>query len=57
MSDHCCTPPAPSVDPRYRKILWIALAVNAVMFVVELAASAASGSASLAADAVMVFER
>jgi Co/Zn/Cd efflux system component len=52
MSDHCCASPAPSADPRYRKVLWIALAVNAAMFVVEIAASAASGSASLAADAV-----
>ena len=52
MSDLCCPPPAPSADPRYRKILWIALAVNAAMFAVELAGSAASGSAALAADAI-----
>jgi Co/Zn/Cd efflux system component len=52
MSDHCCPAPAPSADPRYRRILWIALAVNAAMFLVELGASAASGSAALAADAV-----
>ena len=51
-SDHCCSPPAPSADPRYRRILWIALAVNAAMFLVELTASATSGSAALAADAV-----
>lgn len=38
--------------PAYRRILWIALAANAVMFLVELAASIHSGSAALAADAV-----
>ena len=52
MSEHCCPTPAPSADPRYRRILWIALFVNIAMFAVELAASAISGSASLAADAV-----
>lgn len=52
MNDHCCPPPAPGADPRYRKILWTALAVNAAMFAVELAGSAASGSAALAADAI-----
>ena len=52
MSDNCCPVPAPSADPRYRRILWMALAVNAAMFLVELAASATSGSAALAADAV-----
>lgn len=50
MSADCC--PAPPADSGYRKVLWIALAVNAAMFFVEIAASAASGSASLAADAV-----
>jgi Co/Zn/Cd efflux system component len=52
MSEHCCPAPPPSADPRYRRILWIALAVNAAMFLVELGASATSGSAALAADAV-----
>ena len=50
MSATCC--PSPPADSGYRKVLWIALAINAVMFLVELAASTASGSASLAADAV-----
>lgn len=50
MSEHCC--PVPSADPRYRRILWLALVVNAAMFFVEVAASAVSGSAALAADAV-----
>ena len=41
-----------SADPRYRRILWIALVVNAAMFVVELGAGTQSGSASLLADAI-----
>jgi Co/Zn/Cd efflux system component len=53
MSTHCCAPAAPSgTDPRYRRALWIALAVNAAMFVVELLASWHSGSVSLLADAI-----
>lgn len=52
MRENCCPLPVPGADPRYRRILWIALVVNAAMFVVELAASAISGSAALAADAV-----
>lgn len=39
-------------DPRYRKILWIALVVNAVMFVVEITAGFSAQSASLLADAI-----
>ena len=52
MSDACCPPPATSADPRYRRILWMALVVNAAMFLVELAGSATSGSTALAADAI-----
>jgi Co/Zn/Cd efflux system component len=44
-----------SADPRYRRILWIALALNLAMFVVELAAGLASGSVSLLADAIDFF--
>lgn len=56
MSAHCCpTPVAPTVDPRYRRALWVALVVNAVMFVVELAASWSSGSLSLLADSIDFF--
>lgn len=52
MSQHCCDPVAPAApDPCYRRVLWIALVANLAMFLVELAASAASGSVSLAADA------
>ena len=57
MSAHCCehdTPKAESLVnlPRYRKILWIALIVNAAMFLVEIGAGFQSGSLSLLADAV-----
>jgi Co/Zn/Cd efflux system component len=52
MSEDCCQASSPSADPRYRRILWIALVVNAAMFFVEVGASMASGSASLAADAI-----
>lgn len=55
MSAHCCTPVAPTkpvVDPGYRKVLWIALILNAVMFVVEFGASWTSGSVSLLADSI-----
>lgn len=38
--------------PRYRRILWFALVVNAVMFLVEVFGGLASGSQSLLADAV-----
>lgn len=39
-------------DPRYRKVLWIALVVNAGMFFIELSAGFSAGSASLLADAI-----
>lgn len=55
MSAHCCAPSRPAVDPRFRKALWIALAVNAGMFVAEIAAAATSGSVSLLADAIDFF--
>src|SRR5215510_12568915 len=39
-------------NPAYRRVLWIVLAINAVMFLVEVAAGLAAGSASLQADAL-----
>lgn len=41
-----------SADPRYRRILWVALVVNAAMFALEIGAGLQSGSASLLADAI-----
>jgi len=56
MSAHCCSAPAkPAVDPKYRNALWIALVLNALMFVVELGASWTSGSVSLLADSIDFF--
>ena len=44
-----------ATSPRYRKILWIALAVNLLMFAVEIGAGFRSGSVSLLADAIDFF--
>ena len=38
--------------PGYRRVLWIALVVNALMFAVEIGAGLAAGSVSLLADAI-----
>ncbi len=45
----------PVVDARYRKILWIALTVNAAMFLVEVIAGVNADSVSLLADAMDFF--
>jgi Co/Zn/Cd efflux system component len=60
MSAHCCDHdpdpgPAQANSPRYRKILWFALAVNLAMFAIEIAAGFRSGSVSLLADAIDFF--
>jgi Co/Zn/Cd efflux system component len=47
-----CQAPADDAPPRFRKALWIALAINAGMFLVEIVAGVAAGSSSLQADAV-----
>ncbi|MCA0245711.1 MAG: hypothetical protein LCH93_03755 [Proteobacteria bacterium] len=39
-------------SPRWRRALWIALAINASFFVIEIVAGAAAGSVSLQADAL-----
>jgi Co/Zn/Cd efflux system component len=53
----CCCPPPLNLDPHrgnqaYRRVLWAVLAINAVMFLVEIGAGLAAGSASLQADAL-----
>ena len=56
--DSACSPNAPAGalnSPRWRRALWIALAVNAAFFMVEIVAGAAAGSASLQADALDFF--
>lgn len=55
MSSCCATPKKPAVDPRWRRALWIALIVNAGMFMVELAAGEIADSRSLQADALDFF--
>ncbi|TVT78018.1 MAG: cation transporter [Denitromonas halophila] len=47
-----CGSPAPMVGPRYRRALWIALVINALMFIIEIVGGMRSGSVSLLADAV-----
>ena len=44
--------PNEAQDPAYRKILWFALIVNALMFFIELTAGFKSDSVSLLADAI-----
>ena len=51
MSDACCHVPPPPTGISYRRVLWIALAANLAMFLVEVLAAAWSGSSALAADA------
>lgn len=57
MACNSCVSTAPSIkaDPRWRQALWIALAVNAAMFAVELYAGAAADSHALKADALDFF--
>ena len=45
-------PRGTSNDPKWRRALWIALAVNAGMFAVEIAAGIMGGSKALQADAL-----
>lgn len=55
MSARCCGSTCASqttISPRFRKALWAALIINAVMFVVEIVGGLKSGSVSLLADAV-----
>jgi Co/Zn/Cd efflux system component len=42
-------------NPAYRRVLWLVLAINAAMFLVEIGAGVAAGSASLQADALDFF--
>ena len=53
--NHCVSDAPPRVDPHWRRALWIALAVNALMFAVELYAGAAADSHALKADALDFF--
>src|SRR5215475_1101169 len=56
MSAECCghhlSPDPHRGSPSYRRALWAVLAINAAMFLVEIGAGVAAGSASLQADAL-----
>src|ERR1044072_6664950 len=60
MADACCAPPPLKLDPHrgnsaYRRVLWTVLAINGIMFLVEIGAGLAAGSASLQADGLDFF--
>lgn len=56
MSASCCRHiPDPVQDLRYRRVLWLALMINAAMFMIEAVAGLAAGSVSLQADALDFF--
>jgi Co/Zn/Cd efflux system component len=60
MSEQCSTqacgchgnPRFDGVDPRYKAILWIVIAINGIMFAVEMVAGHLAGSQALQADAL-----
>jgi cation diffusion facilitator family transporter len=55
MGAHCCNhdqEPPVKPDPKYRRILWIALIINFAMFVIEIIFSLQSKSVSLLADSI-----
>ena len=52
---HCNASKATQDSPRWRRALWIALAINAAFFAGEIVAGAVAGSASLQADALDFF--
>ncbi|MBC5765960.1 cation transporter [Ramlibacter albus] len=52
---HDVVEPGTPVPPGYRRVLWIALFVNAAMFLLEIGAGFTSGSVSLLADAIDFF--
>ena len=55
MGKTCCGPDkagANNNDPTWRRILWIALGLNAIMFGVEIVAGSAADSRALQADAL-----
>jgi Co/Zn/Cd efflux system component len=49
--DHCAPDPH-RANPVYRRVLWAVLAINGSMFLAEIGAGLAAGSASLQADAL-----
>ncbi len=54
-SNDTCASGVAAASGRYRAVLWIVLAINALMFLVEIIAGLAAGSAALQADALDFF--
>lgn len=56
MSKSCCEPhshdPTFADDPRWRRVLWLALAANGAMFFIEIIAGLGADSRALQADAL-----
>lgn len=54
MSAHCChnEPVAKHMSPAYRRVLWLALIINALMFAIEISAGLRAGSVALLADSL-----
>lgn len=60
MADTCSTSPCgchgtprfDGLDPRYKRVLWTVIAINAVMFGIEMFAGHVAGSQALQADAL-----
>lgn len=54
--NHACgcqgNPRFDGLDPRYRRVLWLVIAINAAMFIIEMAAGHLAGSQALQADAL-----
>ena len=46
------TPRFDGIDPRYKRVLWLVIAINGIMFLVEMAAGRLAGSQALQADAL-----
>lgn len=53
--DHCHTLDPNRGNAAYRRVLWTVLGINATMFLIEIGAGLAAGSASLQADALDFF--
>jgi len=51
-SNNNCGSASQTPDARYRRVLWVALVLNGGMFLTEIIAGLAAGSAALQADAV-----
>ena len=50
MADSCCGANVrfDGLDPRYKRVLWTVIAINALMFVIEITAGHLAGSQALA---------